>query len=272
MKLTILLELIFITILLAACESVETIDPDLPYTELFVVSGQISHGDINPEIRFTKTLELNRIYDIKDAELKNVITYIKNDEQGIFPLEYITEGIYQPITRLEILPGGTYELFAEYDGTRMYGVTKAPANPVVVNAELVDGHIECEITPKKNESYCCVYVLVQGLNVGIPNIVKRENDFFSVEGPFAEDSKNITIRTGVVPEEYRQQMRDYTLGVEVYAWDKSYKSYFETKNNNKPIDDIFSEGGGSIAWNVAGENTIGMFIGFSTTVYLDIIK
>ena len=272
MKLTVLLKLLLFIMLLAACENVETIESDLPYTELYVVSGQISHGDINPEIRFTKTLELNRIYDINEAELKNVVTYIKNEEQGIFPLEYIAEGIYQPLARLEILPGRTYELFAEYNGNRMYASTKAPANPVVVNAELVEGHIVCEVSAKENEVYCCIYVLVQGLNLGNPNIVEREGDFFTVEGPFGRDPQNIIVRTGVVPEEYRQQMRDYNLGVEVYAWDQSYKNYFETKNNNKPIEDIFSEGGGSINWNVAGDNTIGMFIGFSTTVYLDIIK
>lgn len=265
-------KIIILFILVAACESIETVESELPYEELYVVSAQISHGDVDPEIRFTKSLELDQIYDIKNTELKDVITYIKNDQQGIFPFEYIADGIYQPLSRLEIQPGWTYELFAEYNGTRMYGITKAPANPVVVSAELVDGQIVCEVTPKENEAYCCIYVLVQGIQVGNPRVAIRENDFFSVEGPFEKDSRNIFINTGTVPEEYRQQMRNYSLGVEVYAWDKSYKKYFETKDNNKPIEDIFSEGGGSINWNIAGEKVIGMFIGFSTTLYLDITK
>ena len=73
----------------------------------------------------------------------------------------------------------------------MYGITKAPANPVVMNAELVDGQIVCEVTPKENESYCCIYVLVEGYQVGNPRISLRENDFFSVEGPFEKNSNNI---------------------------------------------------------------------------------
>ena len=75
-----------------------------------------------------------------------------------------------------------------------------------------------------------------------------------------------------MPEEYLNTTAQERLGVEIYAWDKSYKKYFETKDNNKPIDDIFSQSGGSINWNVTGNNVIGMFIGFSTLVYDGEIK
>jgi len=257
---------------IVSCENIDEVEQELDYQELFIVSGQISGGDFNPEIQFTRSLPLNTKFDIVKAELKDVTAYIKTEDEMIYPLEYIKDGIYKTKYELKIQPGAKYELFALAEETRINGFTKAPIVPELVQASLTEGHITCEIIPKEGEVYCCVYVLVEGSQVGNPRISEREREFFSVEGPFDETGGSIFIRTGVIPDEYRSPTTQYRLGVEVYAWDKSYKKYFETKNNNKPIDDIFSQGGGSINWNITGENTIGMFIGFSTLVSMDIIN
>lgn len=259
-------------LLIASCENVDVVEHDLPFEELTVINGQISPGDVNPAITFTKTLPLNITYDIERAEIKDIIAYLKSEDETIYPLEYHYDGIYRPKNNFLAQPGATYELFADNDGNKMYGITKVPAVPVLTNTQIIDGHISCELVPAVNEVYSCVYVLIENSQYGNPSIAQRENEFFSVEGPFEEGSGAITIRTGVVPREYRNENAEFKLGVEIYAWDKSYKKYFETKDNNKPIDDIFSQGGGSIDWNVSGENAIGLFIGFSTLVYSDIIK
>jgi hypothetical protein len=49
----------------------------------------------------------------------------------------------------------------------------------------------------------------------------------------------------------------------VYAFDSAYREYFNTKENNQPIQDSFAQGGGLINWNVQGNNTIGLFIGIA---------
>ncbi|MCF6270093.1 MAG: hypothetical protein L3J41_10295 [Melioribacteraceae bacterium] len=262
--------LFILVIFLSSCENINNIEQELEYEKLYIVSGQISGGDENPEITFTKSLPLNTKFDIEKAEIKDVTAYIKTEDLRMYPLEYIKDGIYKPKYDLTIISGAKYELFALIDETRINGYTIAPSVPELVKARLIEGHIECEIIPQEDVVYSCVYVLIENYQVGNPQIALRESEFFSVEGPFDENSGSIIIRTGVIPQEYQTPSNQYRLGVEVYAWDKSYKKYFETKDNNKPIDDIFSQGGGSINWNITGENTIGLFIGFSTLVSMDI--
>lgn len=266
---TIILMILF-SLFLLSCENISDIDQRLEHEELFVVSSQISGGDINPEVSFTKSLPLNTEFDISKAELKDITAYIKVDDGRIFPLEYIKDGIYKPKSELEIISSKRYELFALANETRIYGTTVAPSVPELIEAKLTRHHISCEIMPEKDVVYSCIYVLYNSNYIGESQIFFRERDFFSVEGPFDENAGSILIRTGTIPQEYQERSSDYQLGVEIYAWDKSYKKYFETKGNNKAIDDVFSQGGGAINWNVSGENVIGMFIGFSTMMSGDI--
>ncbi len=66
-----------------------------------------------------------------------------------------------------------------------------------------------------------------------------------------------------LPIEYLEKVDNYILNLEVYSFDSDYREYYYSRKNNKPIENIFSEGGGSVFWNVQGENVIGMFIGYS---------
>lgn len=267
---TVKITFMFISFLLAtSCENISNIGEELVYEELLIVNGQISGGDLNPEISFTKTLPLNEEFDIKKAELKDVTAYIKTEDKVIYPLEYKSDGIYKSKYKLEIISGKNYELFALVNDTRINGMTKAPAIPNIFKAELINDRISCEIIPQNDEVYSCVYVLTSN-QYGNPQVLFREKEFFSVEGPFNEQTGLISIKSGTVPLEYQRRSNEYSLAVEVYAWDKSYKKYFETKNNNKPIDDVFSQGGGAINWNITGENVIGLFIGYSSVVHLEI--
>jgi len=261
--------LLILVLFLLSCEEVDIIEEDLPYVALYEVDGQISPGEKEPIINFTKSLPLNEQYKVEKAALSNVNAYLWSDEQGIIPLKHIGEGKYVPLksksAKLQIRANQTYELFADINGTRIYAVTKVPSFPKIINAEVIQKHIECEVSGQEGEVYSCVYVIFKGFNVGNPRIIKREKEFFSVEG--SGKAGKVKLRTGQIPDEYFNAGSDVKIGVEVYAWDKAYKSYFETKNNNEPVTDIFSQGGGLINWNVYGENTIGLFMGYAITVH-----
>lgn len=260
--------LFLLFIINSSCENIDIIEHDLPYEEVYIVSGKMTAGDVYPEITFTKSFPLNAEFNIDGYKLEDVTAYIKTEDQKIYPLEYLKDGIYKPKYSLKILPNNRYELFALIEETHINASTLAPALPEVVNVEFVAGHISCEIKPQKDVVYSCIYIIRDDSR----NIVFRDSEFFSVEGPFDENEKSIFIRSKDVPVEEQISVTDKRLGVEIYAWDKSYKKYFETKNNNKPIDDIFSQGGGSINWNVTGDNVIGMFIGYSAlakSVYIE---
>ncbi len=264
MKLAKITYLLSILLILSSCEEIGIIEEDLPYVNLYEVDGQISPGIKDPIINFTKSIPINEKYDINKTALTDVNTYIWSEEQGIFNLKHIGNGAYKP-TNLYIRANAIYELFADIEGTRVYAITKVPAKPQILSAEIDQGRIVCKVAAKQGEVYSCIYVVLQGVSVGNPKIKLREKDFFSVEGNVSESV--VEIRTGEIPEEYLTASFDTRIAVEVYAWDKSYKAYFETKDNNKPIDDIFSQGGGLINWNVYGENTIGLFMGYSTILY-----
>ncbi len=260
-----------LTVFSLSCEEVDIIEEDLPYVALYEVDGQISPGEKEPVINFTKSIPLNEKYDPAKAALTKVNAYLWSDKQGIIPLKHVGEGKYIPAksksAKLQIQANTIYELFAEIDGTRIYAKTKVPSFPKVLNAEIIQNHIECEISGKEGEVYSCVYVILEGLTLGNPRIVKREKDFLSVEG--SGKPGIIKLQTGEIPNEYLHGGTDIKVAVEVYAWDKAYKAYFETKDNNEPVNDIFSQGGGLINWNVYGEKTIGLFMGYATIVYDD---
>ena len=245
---------------LTSCEEIGIIEEEVPFRNLYVIDGQITPNTQNPIINFTKSVPIDDEFDISKFTLADVNAYIWSDHQGIYSLTDIGNGQYRA-NNLEIEPNRTYELFGEIEGNRVYAKTKIPNHPEIVGVSIENEHLVCEVKAKKDEVYSCIYVLSSGAATGAPRIYLRENDFFAVEGP-AEENQVIKIRSGRVPKEYLS-LSSGTLGIEVYAWDKSYKEYFETKDNNKQIDDIFSQGGGPIKWNVRGENTIGLFLGYA---------
>ncbi len=263
---------LFLSLLLSlSCEEIGIIEEDLPFVSLYEVDGQISPGEKTPTINFTKSIPINESFDIKKVALDNVNAYIWSDTQGIIPLIHIGNGSYQPLKsksqKLQIKANAVYELYADINGTRVYAKTKVPSPPEVIDVKIIQNYIECEISGKEGEVYSCIYIVQDGFQLGNPRIVKREKNFFSVEG----DGKAgiVKLRTGDIPPEYLNTGSDLKVGVEVYAWDKAYKDYFKTKDNNKPIDDIFSQGGGLVNWNVYGENTIGLFMGYAIKVIMD---
>lgn len=244
-----------------ACEEIGIIEDNVPYKELYVVDGQIKPNTLNPIINFTKSIPIDDEFDISKAALSDVNAYIWSAQQGLYSLIDIGDGMYRA-NNLNVLPNSTYELYGEIEGNRIYGITKIPDYPDIVSVSIVNEHLICKVRAKKDEVYSCIYVVSTGGETGNPRISIREEEFFTVEGP-ANVNQVIEIKSGKVPKEYLNTSSGI-LGIEVYAWDKSYKEYFKTKDNNKVIEDVFSQGGGPIKWNISGENTIGLFLGYAT--------
>lgn len=244
----------------SGCEDIGIVEKDISFINLYVVDGQISPGEIDPTINFTKSIPINENYNIENTALTKVNAYIWSSDQGIFNLEHVGNGQYRP-TRLKILPNSTYELFAEINGTRIYSKTKVPSVPKVIGIQKIKSRMVCEVAANKNEVYSCIFIVYETNAFGTRIFKFREKEFSSVEGP--KENGIIEIRTGIIPQDISSK---YKIAVEIYAWDESYKEYFETMNNNKQIDDIFSQGGGLINWNVHGDNTIGLFMGYSFKV------
>ena len=77
------------------------------------------------------------------------------------------------------------------------------------------------------------------------------------------DDPDVLARTTVMPEKYSSPIYNERRFIQVYAFDKQFKPFFNSKDNNQPVGNYFIQGGGSIAWNVYGDHVIGLFIGIA---------
>ena len=73
-----------------------------------------------------------------------------------------------------------------------------------------------------------------------------------------------------LPEEYRSPQYDGTRLIQVFSFDKSFKSYFDSRTSGNSVDDPFIQGGGTVEWNVQGDNVIGMFVGVAQSVQVNV--
>ena len=71
----------------------------------------------------------------------------------------------------------------------------------------------------------------------------------------------INVRTSPVPVEFRSPVYNNRRFIQVYSFDKSFNKYFNSRTSGQSINDPFVQGGGTVEWNVYGDNVIGMFIG-----------
>ena len=242
----------------SGCDKVEIITPDTSFKENVVVRAELLAGENFTGIKFTKTLPLDVAYSISAAELKTVTAYLKINNTQIVPLHYTNNGLYKPLYKLKIKNEATYELFATYNGKPIYSKTRVPAKPNVTNVIYLDEFFLLgEVTANKDEAYGAAWVILTRFNT--PNLMA--DDFYSIVTPLNNSSNKITVRTKVIPEQFRSNVQKQLTKIKVYAFDKAYVYYFNTKSNGKSVEDAFVHGGNNIAWNVKGENAIGLFIG-----------
>ncbi len=242
--------------LFCCCESEEIVSTELEYEEYSVVQAELVPGKYFPGVRFTRTLPLGVPYNIKDAELKNITAYIRINRIQIIPLHYNFDGLYKPLYDFYINEGDTYELFAEQDEKFIYSITKIPFKPEIssTNYDRNDFYLYAETKVNPDEVYAALWVITAG------NAIRAE-DFFSVSSPINQYSP-VRVRTSPIPEEYHSGAYSGLRNIQVYAFDKSYKNYFYTRNSSQQHNDPFIQGtGGAVEWNVQGDKVIGLFIG-----------
>ena len=245
--------------LLSGCTEIGIIEKDIPFEEKNVVYGRLEGGSETVVISFTKSFELNLDYSREEAALDDITAYIWSEVDGIYPLIHRGSGDYVPVDDLNIEHGRIYELHAKINSDRIYCSTYVPELAEVLSVELVENYILCKLNSEPNSVYGCKFELFSKSNAQD----SIETLFYEISENYSE-SKIIELRTDDLPKEYFDNQNDFLLNLKVYAFDKDYHDYYYSRLNNKPVENVFSEGGGSVFWNIQGDNAIGMFLGYSS--------
>jgi hypothetical protein len=111
------------------------------------------------------------------------------------------------------------------------------------------------VPSRHNEVYAALWAISSA------PFIKAE-DYFSVSVPTEiSPISTINVRTSPLPEEFRSPAYNNRRFIQVFSFDKSFKNYFNSRTSGQGISDPFVQGGGTVEWNVYGDNVIGMFIG-----------
>jgi len=241
------------------CEEINDIEFEIGHQEFIVVQAELKNGYLFGGVSITRTLPLGEVFDIKKAEIKNADAYLVINGLQVVPLHYTEEGIYKPLNDLLIRAKNTYELFARIENKEIYGKTKVPVRPEPTDIIFQNNYISANILPKTDEVYGAVWII----QASAATIISKAEDFYSITEPVSETSTELIVRTQNISEEYSNDIYRELTYVKVYSFDKPYFEFFKSRNNNRSVDNTFTQGGGAVAWNVYGENVIGLFIGIS---------
>ena len=256
-----ILSIILLAVFFAGCEKESVVDNSVVYTEYTVVRAELSTKKLFEGVKITRTLPFDETYTIEKAEIQNAHAYLRINNVQVVPLHYIASGIYKPLVDLFIKAGTTYELFVELNGKNIYSKTRAPEIPEIRQAVFYnDKVIKVTVLPKLNEVYGSTWEIVDENS----HKISSANDFFNLyQDAFANGVNPINTFTKEITELYRNDYYKPLTYAKLYAYDQAYGEYFKSKNNNQVIENIFAQGGGPVAWNVYGENTIGLFMGWA---------
>lgn len=262
-----ILLLFLVLVLFLRCEQIDVIESDIPFTEVNIVNGRLIGDSSEVSISFTKSFPIEKDLTLEDVALENVTAYIWSKNQGVYPLQHVGEGNYKPTDILKINPGESYELYAKINDERIFAETYVPRYPTIKEAKIQGDYINCKILPNSHTVYGTKYK-ISSLDQSCE--VFEEKIFYEVSNVSTDTTQAVEIKTSSLPIQYFEEPEKYYISLTLYAFDENYKAYFATRENNKPIENIFSEGGGSVYWNIQGENSIGMFIAYSKLTLFDI--
>ncbi|MFA6977836.1 MAG: hypothetical protein WC209_00830 [Ignavibacteriaceae bacterium] len=240
---------------LISCEKTEIVESEINTQTYIVVNSELNPYKLFAGVTFTKTLPVGVPYDIKAAELKDVKAYIKINGVQVIPLHFTYDGIYKPkYDELIIEKGSTYELFAEWGETVIYSSTKVPSPPEIISVSYDAGgnYLQANIKTHPDEVYGAIWVIGSGS--------AKDATFPNLSIPEAS-ALNTNVITSPVPVQYRGSEYNGKRNIQVYAFDMQYTAYFNSAKVNVPVGNAFTQNGGTINWNVFGNNVIGMFIG-----------
>lgn len=250
----IILYIVLSLLLFSGCEKTEVIDIDVEYEEYIVVQAELKSDSLVKGVSFTRTLPPAVEYNILDAELKDVIAYIKINGVQVIPLHYTSKGIYKPLYEFRVIPGNTYELFGERGDAAFYSITRAPMQPAA-GTPTYSSHtnsFDIPVSHNSNEIYGAVWI--------IGNYQDMSFNYSSLSSP-DEKKSNIVISTSVLPEKYRTSEYASMRYVKVFSYDAAFFDFYNSIKNNEPVNNAFIQGSGSTVWNVKGTKAIGLFIG-----------
>ena len=250
-KYLIIVPLVFI---LLSCEKTQVVESDVSYQTFAVVSCELNSESLFTGVNFTKTLPIGTPYDIKAAELKDVLAYIRINGVQIIPLHYVSDGLYMPLYELYIQSGNTYELFAEWEGKVIYSSSKVPSPPEINNVNYNAGgkNLGANIKAAPGEVYGAIWIIGNG--------IEKASSFPNLSTPVPE-AVNINVITSEIPDKYSGSDYNGMRNIQVFSYDKQYTAYFNSVKMNVPLGNAFLQNGGTTGWNVLGNNVIGMFIG-----------
>lgn len=257
MKLLLKNLILLLAILYTGCENSDVIEISIPFEENIVIQAQFVGDEVFQGLRITRTLPVNETYSINKAEVKDAFAYLLINDKQVVPLHYKSDGIYLPIKNLIVKNGDKVELWGNIDKTSFFSQTFVPKSPVILNSNYSSSgkYMEATIQAQPDEVYGAIW------SIDRQNELSAE-DFYSLSSSDAFPA-NINVRTTVLPEIYQSPSYNGRRFVQVFSFDKQFKAFFNSKNNNQPINHYFIEGGGSISWNVQGNHVIGLFIGMA---------
>lgn len=255
-------------ILLLSCEEIDVVELNIDYTEKIVVQSELIAGDFFDGVYLSKTLPLNERYNTEKAEITDATLFLIVDSVKIIPLHYRGSGKYESFNEFIVVSNQTYELFGEVGKTKLYAKTIIPNMPLFSNEKFVpDGYLSTIVKSYSGEAYGAIWLMANNV---LSRPFDQSKDFFSITTMLKPGDDEMIIRTTILNTDYLSSFYSDKIFIQIFSFDQSYYKYFKTKNNNSPIEDNFSQGGGPIDWNVEGHNVIGMFIGVAKTGFIKI--
>jgi hypothetical protein len=264
MKYYLIISILFLLIF-TGCENEEIISPDISYDELLVVQSELNADLFFPGVRVTKTLPLGTTFNIKSAEIKNAILYLRVNGIKIIPLHYTTDGLYKPLYEFRVREGEIYELFGERDSQTFYAKTIIPFKPEVFSTSFNSGSqfAEANIKSLNGEVYAALWVVDVGS-------FKMADNFYNISVPEnISVVSTINVRSAPYPAEYQNIYYNGRRYIQVFSFDSAFNNYFKTKIQSETINNPYVQGSGTTVWNLQGSKVIGMFIGVTKG---DIVK
>jgi hypothetical protein len=256
-------------LLLVSCEEIDVVELDIDYTEKIVVQSELIAGEFFEGVYLSKTLPLNERYSPEVAEITDAALFLILDSVKVIPLHYRGLGKYESFNPFKVVSNQTFELFGEVGKTKLYAKTIIPNMPLYSNSRFVpEGYLSTSVKLNSGEAYGAIWLMANNV---LSKPFDQSKDFFSILTKLDPDDEEMLVRTTLLNNEYFSSYYSDKIFIQIYSFDQSYYKYFKTKNNNSPIEDNFSQGGGPIDWNVEGHNVIGMFIGVAKTGFIQIV-
>ncbi len=247
-------------ILLSSCGD-NVVNNDLGYKEQLVVRGILAAGD-PITIYFGKTLTMQQTFDSSEANLKNVFAYVTHNGKNDTML-YTGNGMYK-CKSLKAQNGESYSLFASWNNHIVQSETQVPYTATFQNATLdtvIDNNdtsyiIKGVLTPRPGAVYGATWSIISSN----PSYVLEDSVISNLARERDKDLLgNLLISTRKMSIDLVRKWRS-NLFIRVHAFDEQIYNFFITQDANNASNNIFSNSGVNLRWNVTGDG-IGMFIG-----------